>query len=109
MQYKCLRFDTDEGSEIVVALFNLIKCLCILKVAWSSHGITLCILGDAIASFLETPDLTTIGLGMASREQIFKRGKDWSMRYGKPIRWEPRAIRWRHAVSFRRWAFVILV
>ena len=109
MHYKCLRLNTDEGSEIVVAFFNLIKCLCILRVAWSSHGITLCILGDAIASFLETPDLTTTGLGMASREQIFECGKDRSMGYGRAIRWEPRAVRWRHAVSFRRWAFVILV
>lgn len=80
-----------------------------MKVAWSNHEITLCILGDAIASFLKTPDLTTAGLGMVSREQIFECGKNWSMKYGKAIQWKPRAVRWRYAVSFRRWAFVIFV
>lgn len=109
MHYKCLRFNTDERFEIVVAFFNLIKCLCILKVARSDHGTILCILGDAIANFLETPDLTTMKLGMTSREQIFECGKNWRMKYGTAIRWKPRGTRWRHAVSFRRWAFVIFV
>lgn len=92
-----------------MSLFNLIKSLCIFKVIRSTHVPTLCILGDAIASFLETPDVTTKSLGITSRKQIVGLGQSWSMKRGRAIQWKPGPVRWRHAVPFREWAFVVIV
>lgn len=88
-------------------MFNLVKCICILQVAWSDPSSTLCILGDAIASFLKTPDKTAKGLGVASRAQIVRSGKTWANGTGVRVLWKFSRISWRHAVSARRWAFVL--
>lgn len=104
-----LHHDSDGGPDIVVSLFNLIKCLCIFQVLRFDHRTTLCILGDAIASFLEKPDVTTKSLGNTSCKQIAEFNQSWSMKHGKAIRWKPHPVRWRHAVSFRQWTFVMFV
>lgn len=85
------------------------KCFCILTVIRFNDEPTLCILGDAIASFLKTSDPTTKKLGIVTQAQIIKFGEKWVMKKSGTIPWKSRPVRWHHAVSFRRWAFLIVM
>ena len=92
----------------VVACFNVVKCLCMSWIILRSNGSTLCILGDAIASFLETPDIYTKELGVASIRSITHSGKAWVMSEKQPTSWQPSPTPWVQAPSIRRWLFAVL-
>lgn len=66
------------------------------------------ILGDAIASFLEIPDIYTENVGITSMRNIKHSGKTWSMSQGRRVPWQPSRMSWREAASARRWTFVII-
>lgn len=58
---------------IVVIISNLAKFLAILSTLKESSSLQLVTNGDAIASFLERPDMTTIGMCNLKREKIIHR------------------------------------
>lgn len=58
---------------IVVIISNLAKFLAILSTLKESSSLNLVTTGDAIASFLERPDMTTIGMCNLKREKIINR------------------------------------
>lgn len=93
---------------IVVACFNAIKCACILWIILRKNGPTMCILGDAIASFLDIPDIYTENMGITSMRNIKHSGKTWSMSQGRRVPWQPSRVPWREAASARRRIFVII-
>lgn len=94
--------------HLVVALFNMVKCLCIFWVIQFDRGPTLCILGDAIASFLETPDQHTARLGAVSKKDIVQTGRKWNQDHGETVQWSPLSNTWRRAASTRRWVFTFV-
>jgi hypothetical protein len=69
----------------MVTIFNGIKYLCMLWVIWSSQSVTLCTLGDAIASFLQHPDEVTKDCGVASCDSIICSGKFDTSRKGQRL------------------------
>lgn len=60
---------------IVVIISNLAKFLAILSTLKESPSLQLVTTGDAIASFLERPDMTTIGMCNLKREKIINRNR----------------------------------
>ena len=84
---------------VIVILCNLIKTICMGMTAWKRDWQPLVTLGDALASFLERPDLTTEGNYSVERSR-FEDNKDWSR---APSRWEKRPSRWFRTASVKRW------
>lgn len=93
---------------LVVAIFNTIKCICILVIIIWKREPTLSVLGDAIASFLSKPDTYTKYLGITSKIEIVRSDKLWSGSKGLPLRWESRPSRWCSAATTRRWIFTMV-
>ena len=90
------------GIMIVVIGCNLVKACCMVMAVVRSREPTLVTLGDAIDSFLETPDQTTIGICFADRQYI---GRGWRRRWrARPRQWKQKGVqRWWTAVSETRW------
>lgn len=89
---------------LVVALFNLVKCLSMLWLLFIRSEQTLCTLGDAVASFLEKPDPYTKKCGVATKKSIKTSEKGirtWSE--GQCRAWLPATTRWYQAASRTRW------
>jgi hypothetical protein len=76
-----------------------------LITAWMSKDFPLVTLGDAIASFLEDPDLTTKDMCLLSKEEI---EKAWS-KPRTPRKWKPIAEKGYYSVPPRRWLNVNLL
>ncbi len=85
---------------VVVIACNLIKLGCLLWTTIRMNQPTLVTLGDAIASFLQEPDLATRGYCMASKDQL-ERGV--RIDGGKPQRWDGRCRFWGATISLPRW------
>ena len=84
---------------IVVISCNMIKTVCMTTVLWKQDSEPLVTLGDAIASFLDRPDVTTKQNCVAGRTR-FEDRKYWGLLLS---RWDPRRFRWFRAASRRRW------
>ena len=84
---------------IVVIICNLMKTICMSTIAWKQDPEPLVTLGDAIASFLDLPDVTTEGNCIAEKTW-FKQGRTWGLHLS---RWDPKRLRWFRAASQRRW------
>ena len=84
---------------LIVILCNLVKTICIGMIAWKRDWRPLVTLGDALASFLDRPDLTTEGNCLVERAR-FESQEVWSR---APSRWEKRPSRWHRTASRRRW------
>ena len=84
---------------IVVIICNMIKTACTITILWKQDPEPLVTLGDAIASFLDRPDVTTQRNCMAGRTR-FEDSKHWG-----PLlcRWDPKRSHWFRAASRRRW------
>jgi len=90
------------GIMIVVICCNLVKACSMIMTAIRSREPTLVTLGDAVDSFLGTPDLTTIGICFADRRFI-KREWRRGWRVG-PRQWKQKGVqRWWSSVSQTRW------
>ncbi|PUU76457.1 hypothetical protein B9Z19DRAFT_1194721 [Tuber borchii] len=90
------------GIMIAVICCNLVKACAMVMTVVRSREPTLVTLGDAIDSFLRTPDQTTIGICYADRRFIEKEW-GWRMRTG-PREWNQKgAQRWWTSASKRRW------
>ena len=84
---------------IVVIICNTIKTVCMTTIAWKQHPEPLVTLGDAIASFLDRPDVTTKRNCVAGRTR-FEESRHWGQLLS---RWEPKRFRWFRAASRKRW------
>ena len=107
IQY-CLSKHVDEHCTlqfslaimIIVIICNLIKTICMSIIVWKQDPEPLVTLGDAIASFLDQPDVTTEGKCILDKTQFQDKG---SWRLLKPCSWDPKRVRWFRAASRRRW------
>ena len=84
---------------IVVILCNLVKTVCMVTIAWKKDTEPLMTLGDAIASFVDTPDPTTVGNCVAGKSR-FEQSTEWEQ---VPIRWRWKPLCWYEAASDGRW------
>ena len=84
---------------IVVIICNMIKTVCMTTISWKQDPEPLVTLGDAIASFLDRPDVKTKRNCMAGRTR-FEKSRYWGLLLS---RWDPKRFRWFRAASRRRW------
>jgi len=84
---------------IAVIICNFIKLICITLTIWKSD-FTLVTLGDAISSFLETPDPASKGMCTATKKEI---QDGWWPVSNRPRRWLNKRTFWYEAVGFQRW------
>ena len=110
------RFEFSMQLLIAVILCNLIKAICMAITIWQQKVPTLVTIGDAISSFLDSPDPTTIKHCMMSRIDVV-RGR-WRRQKRSPVEltssqdllsraWSPKQKRWFSAASGRRWFICI--
>lgn len=106
IQY-CLSKSVEEHCKlqfslaimIVVIICNLIKTVCMSIIAWKQDPEPLVTLRDAIASFLDRPDVTTEGKCMVGKPR-FENSRSWDLLL---CRWDPKRLHWWRAASKRRW------
>ena len=106
LQY-CLSVPTEEHCRlqfslaimIIVIVCNLIKTVCMGTIAWKQDPEPLVTLGDAIASFVDRPDVTTRGNCIAGKAR-FEKSKSWD---SLSRRWDSKSLRLFRAASSRRW------
>ena len=85
---------------IVVIVCNTIKAVCMTIILWEQELEPLVTLGDAIASFLDRPDVTTKRNCIAGRTR-FEHSRYWGLLVS---RWDPKGSHWFRAASLRRWS-----
>lgn len=85
---------------IVVIICNMIKTVCMAIISWKQDPEPLVTLGDAIASFLDRPDVTT-GRHCIAGRTWFEDSRYWG--FFRLSRWDPKNLRWFQAASRRRW------
>ena len=85
---------------IVVVICNMIKTVCMTIILWKQDPEPLVTLGDAIASFLNRPDVITDRHCIAGRTW-FEDSRYWARFHLS--RWDPKHLRWFRAASRRRW------
>ena len=84
---------------IVVIVCNMMKAVCMAMISWKQGPEPLVTLGDAIASFLDRPDVATERNCIAGRAR-FENSKYWGLFLS---RWDPKRLRWFRAASRKRW------
>ena len=84
---------------LIVMICNLIKTICMGWIAWKQDPEPLVTLGDAIASFLDRPDIMTKGCCMKGKSR-FEGSRSW---VSLPSKWESKPMRWFRTASERRW------
>ena len=96
---------------IIVIVANFLKLLCMLYTVQSHNVPTLVTIGDAISSFLEDPDPTTVGYCTLSKSDVDKDRK-WSKRAfngtyqavpAQPRPWIAKHHFWFSGASKTRW------
>jgi hypothetical protein len=123
---KVCRFEYCPWIMVVVCILNLFKATTMLIIWWLrkwqekkrdiAKEQVLYTLGDAIASFMRTPDPTTKDMGLATRDN-FLRKRTWSSRLVKqgpnpPLKPQPFhkvSERWYQAASWKRWIILIVL
>ena len=103
----CLSVPAEEHCKlqfslaimIFVIVCNLIKTVCMSTIAWKQDPEPLVTLGDAIASFMDRPDVTTIGNCIAGKAR-FEKSTSWD---SLSRRWESKSLLLFRAASSRRW------
>lgn len=104
IQY-CLGHPVEERCKlqfslpivIIVIVCNLMMTICMSIIVWKRDPEPLVTLGDAIASFLDRPDVSTEGNCIVGKTR-FETRRYWDL---LASRWDPR--RWFRAASSRRW------
>ena len=104
------------GIMMVVIVCNLCKMIIMGYIAWKRPLEPLVTVGDAIASFLDEPDLTTMGSCLSGKDQFEKTSssgqaggralRDWGQGI---MRYDLGASYWFRAVSIRRWTFFVVL
>ena len=120
----CLSQTVEEHCKLqfsgaimmVVIVCNLCKMIIMGYIAWKRPLEPLVTVGDAIASFLDEPDMTTMGICLSGKDQFEKMSLSGEAGGQAPRNWGQGIMRcdlgasyWFRAVSIRRWTlFVIL-
>ena len=120
----CLSQKVDEHCKlqfsgaimVVVIVCNLCKMIIMGYIAWKRPLEPLVTVGDAIASFLDEPDLTTMGSCLSGKDRFEKTSSSGQAgdrvlrKWGQGMmRCDLGASYWFRAVSIRRWTlFVVL-
>ena len=84
---------------IIVIICNITKLACMIMLLLRQQAKPLVTLGDAVESFLETPDPTTENMCLADKSE-FSAKKPWSATRDS---YEPRQLRWFAGASWKRW------
>ncbi|KAF1817289.1 hypothetical protein P152DRAFT_463494 [Eremomyces bilateralis CBS 781.70] len=90
---------------ILVIVLNFVKSVLLLALAYGVRESPLMTIGDAVASFLQKPDITTEGMCLLSKHEIIKPGRvglSTEPRMAR-LKWEP----YVKGASISRWAFTI--
>ena len=106
LQY-CLSVPAEEHCTLqfslaiimIVIVCNLIKTVCMSTTAWKQDPEPLVTLVDAIASFMDRPDITTQGNCIAGKTR-FEKSRSWDSR---SRRWDLKSLLLFEAASPRRW------
>ena len=123
------RFEYAPGIMLVICIINTVKT-CVMFSVWylrlrdaqrmpiarhNKEDAVLYTLGDAIASFMQDPDKTTMAMCLATRHD-FRRKRDIRFRsrlLAKPIteprEWKPQALYWKSAASLNRWVVLLFL
>ncbi|RMZ86815.1 hypothetical protein DV736_g5959, partial [Chaetothyriales sp. CBS 134916] len=120
-------FNGNIPIIFTVITCNVAKMLLMWIVAFRLRGSPLITIGDAVASFLQRPDLTTEGLCLLTRQDVTM-GAEKVGAEGRPLPgqlrlWPPdssatklqgkpataRRYRWSQAASWKRWVFTIVL
>ncbi|RTE77655.1 hypothetical protein BHE90_007883 [Fusarium euwallaceae] len=88
-----------------VLVSNALKAAILLYIARNPPDGSLFVLGDAVESFLTTPDAFSGDSCLASVSDIRKDDKNWA----RPRPWAPIRRRWAGAISRRRWKVSIFL
>lgn len=110
---KC-RLQFSFTIMVVVIFCNLVKATCMLTILLTHKTATLVTLGDAVSSFIDDPDPTTVGRCTMAKEKVIEWAK--SQKPEKPVpqpampqaRYnysQTRGHYWFGAASVRRWLF----
>ncbi|KAL1629800.1 hypothetical protein SLS56_005196 [Neofusicoccum ribis] len=107
---KC-RLNFNLPVLVIVIVFNAIKVVCICFVARRMRDQPMITLGDAVASFLRSPDAATKGMCLATRAhfQRSSKGPDWSQAIESPMTYKPQKMRWMRTASIRHWVATVFV
>ena len=84
---------------VIVIICNITKLACMMMLLLRQQAKPLVTLGDAVESFLETPDPTTGNMCLADKSE-FSAKKPWS---AASDTYEPRQLRWFASASWKRW------
>jgi len=98
---------------LVVIICNILKVICLSFVLLIPHFEPIATIGDAISSFLRSPDNTTEDLGPITAKEVRRQARrQGHIREPSPNRqsgWQVKQKRWCQAVSFSRWAITDLL
>ena len=83
----------------IVIVCNIMKLACMMMLLLRQQAKPLVTLGDAVESFLATPDPTTEDMCLADKRE-FSAKKPWSARRDS---YEPKQLRWFASASWKRW------
>lgn len=115
-------FNGNSPIVTIIVITNAIKAVIMLIVAYHLQGNPLITLGDAIESFLDTPDETTKGVCSLTRDQaalydyvnpyrdFTSGGRRWKGVEKIDAKFSEsslKVIRWSHAASKRRWILTL--
>lgn len=120
VQY-CLSQNVDEKCSlqfsrdimILVIICNVVKFICMVLVVLNSKEPVLVTIGDAISSFLDIRDQTTLDMCVATKWDIQK--GYWELSNVEFVRgvayqaWNPHRHHWFRAVSIGRWVICIFL
>ena len=95
------RLQFSLAIMIVVILANATKALIMILTWRNLRTPTLATIGDAIASFLDDPDQTTVGICLTDKRDIMRAKGIWKNLGAK--RWIPVRHFWFRAASLKRW------
>lgn len=101
---------------VVVIVCNFCKMTIMGYIAWTRPSEPLVTVGDAIASFLDHPDLTTIGNCLANKDQFEKKSMLGPVGHQAPINWGQGTMRcdlgtsyWYKTVGIRQWIVLFIL
>ena len=101
---------------IVVTVCNLCKMIIMVYIAVEKPSEPLVTVGDALASFLDQPDPTTIGMCLAAKSHFEKAtppGSDSGQIFRpwgeEKLRYDFRTSYWYETVSMRRWTLLLVL
>jgi hypothetical protein len=93
------RLSFSVAIMVVVIISNIAKVVVMLLTFWKLKEPPLVTVGDAVASFLDKPDPSTVGICLSTKHSIVNR--EW--RDQVPKMWAPKRHFWFKAASTKRW------